>query len=101
VTNNHAHLYPGSESPGAEAMMDAAGGILNLEVTGYVMLDMAGFEELIDAMGGITVTTGGWTPYRGVRPDGQWGNAWWEPDTYTFDGADALGFEIGRASCRA
>lgn len=96
VTQNHAGLYPTSEDPGAEAMMDAVSGILDLDVTGYVMIDMAGFSELIDAMGGITVTTGGWTPYRGVRPDGNWGNAWWNPDTYTFDGDDALGFARSR-----
>ena len=96
VMNNHAGLYPDAEDPGAEAMMDAVSGILDLDVTGYVMIDMSGFSTLIDAMGGITVTTGGWVPYRGVRPDGQWGNAWWAPDTYTFDGDDALGFARSR-----
>ena len=96
VTNNHSDLYPNAEDPGAEAMMDAVSGILDLDVTGYVMIDMAGFSELIDAMGGVTVTTGGWTPYRGVRPDGQWGNAWWEPGTHTFGGDDALGFARSR-----
>jgi len=96
VTNNHSDLYPNSEDPGAAAMMNAASGILNLDVTGYVMIDMNGFAELIDAMGGVTVTTGGWTPYRGVRPDGNWGNAWWEPGTHTFGGEDALGFARSR-----
>ncbi|GAA4110884.1 LCP family protein [Enteractinococcus coprophilus] len=96
VTTNHPDLYPNAEDPGAEAMMDAVSGILDLDVTGYVMIDMAGFSELIDAMGGVTVTTGGWTPYRGVRPDGQWGNAWWEPGTHTFGGDDALGFARSR-----
>jgi len=96
VTTNHPDLYPNAEDPGAEAMMDAVSGILDLDVTGYVMIDMAGFSELIDAMGGVTVTTGGWTPYRGVRPDGQWGNAWWEPGTHTYGGDDALGFARSR-----
>lgn len=96
VTNNHSDLYPNAEDPGAAAMMDAASGILNLDVTGYVMIDMNGFAELVDAMGGVTVTTGGWTPYRGVRPDGNWGNAWWEPGTHTFGGEDALGFARSR-----
>ncbi len=96
VTNNHADLYPNAQDPGAEAMMDAVSGILDLDVTGYVMIDMNGFSELIDAMGGVNLTTGGWTPYRGVRPDGQWGNAWWEPATHTFGGDDALGFARSR-----
>lgn len=96
VASNHTDLYPTAEDPGAAAMMDAASGILNLDVTGYVTIDMDGFSELIDAMGGVEVTTGGWTPYRGTRPDGEWGNAWWGPDTYTFDGDDALGFARSR-----
>lgn len=96
VNQNHQDLYPGAKDPGAEAMKDAAGGILGLEVQGYAMVDMAGFEQLIDAMGGVTVTTGGWTTYRGHRPDGVWGNAWWEPGTYTFNGEQALAFARSR-----
>ncbi|HEY4615012.1 MAG TPA: LCP family protein [Citricoccus sp.] len=96
VNQNHADLYPGAEDPGVEAMKDAAGGILGLEVQSYAMVDMAGFAQLIDAMGGVTVTSGGWTTYRGHRPDGQWGNAWWGPGTYTFDGEQALAFARSR-----
>lgn len=96
VTNQHAGLYPGAADPGAEAMKDAAGGILGLEIQGYALVDMDGFAQLIDAMGGVSVTTGGYTPYRGVRPDGQWGNVWWAPGEYTFNGADALGYARSR-----
>lgn len=96
VNQNHAGLYPEAEDPGVEAMKDAAGGILGLEIQSYAMVDMAGFAQLIDAMGGVTVTSGGWTTYRGHRPDGQWGNAWWGPGTYTFDGEQALAFARSR-----
>ncbi|QCU78648.1 LytR family transcriptional regulator [Citricoccus sp. SGAir0253] len=96
VNENHRDLYPDAEDPGAEAMKDAAGGILGLEVQSYALVDMGGFAQLIDAMGGVTVTSGGWTTYRGTRPDGQWGNAWWGPGTYTFDGEDALAFARSR-----
>ncbi|MCY1157886.1 MAG: LytR family transcriptional regulator [Citricoccus sp.] len=96
VMQNHQDLYPGAQDPGAEAMKDAAGGILGLEVQAYAMVDMAGFAQLIDAMGGVTVTSGGWTTYRGHRPDGQWGNAWWGPGTYTFNGEQALAFARSR-----
>ncbi|MDO5633875.1 MAG: LCP family protein [Micrococcus sp.] len=96
VMNQHQDLFPGARDPGAEAMMDAAGGILGLNMSGYVLVDMGGFEQLIDAMGGITITTGGWVTHRGQRPDGQWGNIWWQPGTYTFDGADALAYARSR-----
>ncbi|GAA1807969.1 LCP family protein [Nesterenkonia flava] len=96
VTNNYSHLYPEAADPGAEAMMDAVSGTLDLPVDGYVMIDMAGFEQLIDAMGGVTVQSDGWVPHRGHRPDGTWGWAWWEPGTYTFNGQEALGFARSR-----
>ncbi|WP_139416716.1 LCP family protein [Agromyces laixinhei] len=53
-------MYPdavaqGSE-PGIEAMRDAAEGITGLEIQYYALIDMAGFEQMIDALGGVTVT---------------------------------------------
>lgn len=52
-------MYPdavsrGSE-PGIEAMRDAAEGITGLSIQYYVLIDMQGFLELIDALGGVTV----------------------------------------------
>ncbi|GAB3846651.1 LCP family protein [Nesterenkonia populi] len=96
VHNEHASLYPDAEDPGAAAMMDAVSGTLGLSVHGYVMVDMDGFEELIDAMGGITVESGGFVPYRGERPDGSWGDAWFEPGTLELDGQEALSYARSR-----
>ena len=96
VHNEYTDLYPEAEDPGAEAMMDAVSGTLDLEVSGYVMVDMGGFEELIDAMGGVSVESGGWVPYRGHRPDGEWGDTWWEPGEYTFSGQEALEYARSR-----
>ncbi|WP_448809336.1 LCP family protein [Agromyces bauzanensis] len=52
-------MYPdavaqGSE-PGIEAMRDAAEGVTGLPIQYYVLIDMAGFQQLIDALGGVTV----------------------------------------------
>ncbi|QAY74597.1 LytR family transcriptional regulator [Agromyces protaetiae] len=52
-------MYPdavakGSE-PGIEAMRDAAESITGLEIQYYVLIDMAGFQQLIDALGGVTI----------------------------------------------
>jgi polyisoprenyl-teichoic acid--peptidoglycan teichoic acid transferase len=52
-------MYPdavsqGSE-PGIEAMRDAAEGITGLPIQYYVLIDMQGFLELIDALGGVTI----------------------------------------------
>jgi LCP family protein required for cell wall assembly len=55
----HPELYPDAEdagsSPGVEAMRDAAEGVLGLRMQYYVLIDMQGFAQLIDALGGIDV----------------------------------------------
>ena len=100
VMENHQDLYPDSADPGAEAMMDAASGILDLEVQAYVIVDMEGFSKLIDAMGGITVNAGGWVPItageipgtnRHYPPDG-----WIAPGTQKMDGYTALWYARSR-----
>lgn len=99
VTNNHPDLYPDSQDPGAEAMMDAAGGVLGLEVQGYVLIDMAGFATLIDALGGVKVNVGGWVPISGndvgnglhMPPTG-----WISPGVQTLNGYHALWFARSR-----
>ena len=100
VTENFADLYPDSTDPGAEAMMDAASGILGLEVQAYVIVDMEGFSTLIDAMGGITINAGGWVPItageipgtnRHYPPDG-----WIAPGTQKMDGYTALWYARSR-----
>ncbi|MFD4423028.1 LCP family protein [Agromyces sp. NPDC058484] len=53
-------MYPAAVSegsePGIEAMRDAAEAITGLPIQYYVLIDMQGFLELIDALGGVTVT---------------------------------------------
>ena len=53
-------MYPDAESqgsePGIEAMRDAAEAITGLPIQYYVLIDMAGSQQLIDALGGVTVT---------------------------------------------
>ncbi|MFF2273385.1 LCP family protein [Agromyces sp. NPDC058136] len=53
-------MYPDAVSngsdPGIEAMRDAAEAITGLEIQYYALIDMAGFQQLIDALGGVTVT---------------------------------------------
>jgi LCP family protein required for cell wall assembly len=56
----HPELYPEAESngrtPAIEAMRDAVEGVTGLPVQFTVLIDMAGFSTLIDALGGVTVT---------------------------------------------
>ena len=43
-------------SPGIEAMRDAAEGVTGLTIQYYVLIDMQGFGQLVDALGGVTIT---------------------------------------------
>lgn len=65
VTANYSDLYPQAEDPGAEATMDAVSGVLGITVENYLLIDMSGFEQLVDALGGITIDVGGYVPIGG------------------------------------
>lgn len=53
-------MYPNAEAegsaPGIEGMRDAVEGITGLQVQYYALIDMQGFSDLIDALGGVTIT---------------------------------------------
>lgn len=55
----HPELYPDAErdgsDPGIEAMRDAVEGITGLTIPNYVLIDMQGFAQLIDALGGVEI----------------------------------------------
>ncbi len=55
----HKSLYPTAaskgSSPGIEALKDAAEGVTGLSIQYYGLIDMQGFSELIDALGGVTI----------------------------------------------
>ncbi len=91
-------MYPnavaeGSE-PGIEAMRDAAEGVTGLQIQYYVLIDMQGFEQLINALGGVDInvetriTIGGDEDNEGV-------DGWIEPGQQHLDGYHALWY--GRA----
>jgi len=52
-------MYPNAVAegslPGIEGMRDALEGITGLTIQYYGLIDMAGFSELIDALGGVTI----------------------------------------------
>jgi LCP family protein required for cell wall assembly len=55
----HPDLYPkateNGSSPGIEAMMDAASGVTGLKLQYFALIDMQGFADLVDSVGGVTV----------------------------------------------
>ncbi|MEO5534019.1 MAG: LCP family protein [Pseudolysinimonas sp.] len=55
----HPDLYPDavkhSSNPGIEAVRDAAEGVTGLTIPYYGLIDMQGFADLIDALGGVDI----------------------------------------------
>ncbi|WP_411734444.1 LCP family protein [Paeniglutamicibacter sp.] len=97
ATDNHADLYPGVANPGAQATMEAIEGTTGLKVQAYVMIDMAGFAGFINAMGGVTVDSGGWVPYNGKYwPNSSVNTHWFAPGEQKFTGKQALWFARSR-----
>ncbi|MFF2370034.1 LCP family protein [Agromyces sp. NPDC058110] len=91
-------MYPdavaeGSE-PGIEGMRDAVEGITGLTVQYYVLIDMQGFEQLIDALGGIDVNVETRIPIGGDE-NNEGVDSWIEPGQYHLNGYHALWY--GRA----
>src|SRR5215213_2653448 len=75
---DHRNLYPGVPNPGAEATKEAIEGATGLRINYWVLVDLKGFESLIDAVGGITMDVyrrvpigGGSTPVSGYLEAGK------------------------------
>ena len=51
----HADLFPGRD-PGATALKQVAANLTGLRVDYYALVDFRGFVEMVDALGGVTVT---------------------------------------------
>ncbi|MET9023097.1 LCP family protein [Actinopolymorpha sp. NPDC004070] len=97
---NVPRQHPGvldSDNPGADATKLAASGAVGLKLDYYVLVNLKGFRQLVDALGGITVNVntrvsiGGETD-RNLPPAG-----WIEPGpNQHLNGAMALWFARGR-----
>ncbi|NNH03391.1 LCP family protein [Microbacterium ulmi] len=100
-----ASLYPDAAAngsrPAVEATKDAAEGILGIEIPYYVFLDMKGFADLVDALGGVDITVeqrlpkGGGPSYQG-QPAEDWAIGWIEAGPQHMDGDTAQWYARSR-----
>lgn len=58
LAQQHKKLFPGVKHPGVEATRGTVEEILGLKINYWAMIDLKGFEKLIDAVGGITLDVG-------------------------------------------
>lgn len=94
----HPELYPDAaadaSSPGIEAMRDAAAGTTGLSIQYYLLIDMQGFTQLVDALGGITIDVPERLAYGPVTARQPYG--YFEAGTQKMDGALALWYARSR-----
>jgi polyisoprenyl-teichoic acid--peptidoglycan teichoic acid transferase len=51
----HKDLFPGDKEPGLTATRDVVGAVLGLRIDYYTIINLAGFQGLVNAMGGVYV----------------------------------------------
>jgi LCP family protein required for cell wall assembly len=97
---NHKSLYTGQRYQntdiGALTVLDAASAVTGLTVQYYVMVDMAGFSQIVDALGGLTIDV----PTKVVFVDGPDGHlkyhGYVNPGRRHMDGQTALWYARSR-----
>jgi len=82
-------------SPGIQATLEAAQGITGLTIQYFVLIDMQGFSDLIDALGGVDIDVQNRVP---VHTDETFTKVlfWFEPGMQHMDGYHALWFARSR-----
>ncbi|NED94282.1 LCP family protein [Phytoactinopolyspora alkaliphila] len=84
-------LFEGESGPGPTAVKQAVEGTLGIKIHYYVAVDLMGFRELIDALGGVTLNV------NEELPIGDKGRVL-EPGLQTLDGYHALWYARSRES---
>lgn len=91
----HPKLFPGVKNPGIEATTEAVEQITGLHVNYYVLIDLRGFQDLVDAVGGVTINVHSDIPIGG---EGGKITGHIHPGVQHLDGYRALWFARSRAT---
>jgi polyisoprenyl-teichoic acid--peptidoglycan teichoic acid transferase len=90
---DHARLFPKVENPGLLATKQAVEEITGLRISYHAMVDMGGFVDLVDAVGGVTLNVAERTPIGGI---GSPISGWIDPGRQHLDGFHALWYARSR-----
>lgn len=94
-------LFPNDPNPGLTTIRDVIGATLGVTIDYTTVIDLSGFQSLVQAMGGVTVNVTERLPVEGYHP----GNnpaliagvqEWIEPGVQKLDGYHALWFARSR-----
>jgi LCP family protein required for cell wall assembly len=100
LATENAALFPGDPDPGLTTTRDAIGAVLGLDIQRTVVIDLAGFQSLVDAMGGVDIDVKERVPTGGKVVDGRVVGitGWIEPGKQHLDGYHALWYARSRAT---
>jgi LCP family protein required for cell wall assembly len=90
---DNTELFPDSDSPGVDATISAIEGITGLKINYWAMVNLQGFKDLVDAVGGVTLTVRSPIPVGGLGSDV---TGYIQPGTRKLDGHDTLWFARAR-----
>jgi len=100
VSDNHQDSYPNAlkngSTPGIEATRELVEGVTGLKIHSFVMVNMSGFKQLVDALGGLTVDVKERLPIGGQRDDTSDAIGWIETGVQRLDGYHALWYARSR-----
>ena len=93
------HLQNGSIDEGAELLGEVVSTVTGLRVDHWITIDFQGFQEMVDAVGGVAVdnpTPFCWTTIEEFHLAGRWEMGCFEPGLIQLDGESALEYARAR-----
>lgn len=86
-------LFPKSENPGVDATIMAIEGITGLKINYWAMVNLQGFKDLVDAVGGVTLNVRSPIPVGGLGSDV---TGYIQPGVRKLNGHDTLWYARAR-----
>jgi LCP family protein required for cell wall assembly len=90
---DNTELFPHSDNPGVDATIMAIEGITGLKINYWAMVNLEGFKDLVDAVGGVTLNVRQPIPVGGLGSDV---TGYIQPGVRKLDGHDTLWFARAR-----
>jgi polyisoprenyl-teichoic acid--peptidoglycan teichoic acid transferase len=90
---DHTGLFGKSDNPGVDATIMGVEGITGLKVNYWAMVNLEGFKDLVDAVGGVTLHVRAPIPVGGLGSDV---TGYIQPGVRRLDGHDTLWFARSR-----
>jgi len=90
---DNTELFPDSSHPGMDATVEAIEGITGLHINYWAMVNLQGFKDLVDAVGGVTLNVRSPIPVGGLGSDV---TGYIQPGVRKLNGHDTLWYARAR-----